>query len=339
VHLEEPPAPKVGPKVPESSLHVQLKQAAAATAAHAAVNLALQWIQGKVDSYLIQGDLENKQAEIEQLLAPLMPKATALWSETMKDQVFANITFRVNIPTTYTQDVESMGGSMPITHYAVGSLRIVSVEVSDLNINASKNIPSTQTYTEMGYQMSIGGDVDEWEEITYSVPLDLGPKPRQGQVGPESGTGAYAASVGMPLEEIDRKTHWSSAQQRREFVNEYLEFAKNKPELRSLYEQGLKILDRPYQEEPAKVAQPDPRRRAMDVFVRQAPPLHGTGAYAASQRKSLAEVDRSTHWKSEGERQEFIRNYIQFVREKPEFLDLYKRAQADYPLESWAARP
>jgi Domain of unknown function (DUF4157) len=230
--------------IPKGNLRLQVKQALGISAAHFIANIGFQWLQGKTDAYLLQSDLERKQPEIEELLAPLMPKAKDLWAHTLADHVYANITIKYNVPTTYINEVDSLGGPSQYTHYQFYSLQISSVQVSDVDIEESESLPSTQTYTELGHQMAIGGDEDNWEQVTFSVPLDLGPKPQPPGGGPQAGTGAYAASIKKPLQEIDKRTHWASEKQRREFIKDYLQFARSKPELRDLYEAG-KVLDQP----------------------------------------------------------------------------------------------
>jgi hypothetical protein len=240
---QEEAAVPVGRPSP-SNLHLEVKRALGISAAHAIANIGFQWLQGLSDAYLLKSDLERKQPEIERALAPLIPKAKGLWARSLSDHVYANITIEYNVPTTYVNEIDSLGGSSSITHYQFASLRILSVDVSEVDIEKAESLPSAQSYTEMGHQMAIGGDVDEWNRVTFSVPLDLGPKPRPPGIGPEPGSGAYAASIRMPLEEVDRHTHWRSEGDRREYIKGYLEYARSKPELRDLYEKG-KILDQP----------------------------------------------------------------------------------------------
>lgn len=57
--------------------------------------------------------------------------------------------------------------------------------------------------------------------------------------GPKLGSGGWMASQKVPLAKSVEKTHWGSAAQRRHFINEYLDYAKDKPELKALYDEAL----------------------------------------------------------------------------------------------------
>lgn len=309
----------------------------AGDAALAGLNMLAGYLAAKAQEHFDQlrweSDMQRIQAEIQISVDKSATTILEAKSNFPGAKIFANVTLR----STTVRTVQSY--AMGTEEETVDQTAYYGTDLVDVKVSPCETNSQSESVKREAPLLGFGGTQETYTTTTiysFELPPDLWPT-SQGAAGPQPGTGAYAASIRMPLQEVDRQTHWTSGQRRQEFINEYIEFAKTKPELRDLYKQGLEVLKKPYRERGTK--SPDSRVEAMQELARQSlggtEPVPGTGAYAALQQESLVEVDKRTHWRSEKERQEFIKSYIRFAREKPELQNLYKQAIADYPLENW----
>lgn len=227
---EEAGAPKLPTStVPSSKSKISIKDighAVGSAAGGILFGILESKIRNEMERPYRERDWRYIDQQVQEKLITLEPELRALRERSM-GIIYANIT----VVETTTMQLEFDSGEYAeavSSHEEYNDTKFVSMRVSLDDIN---------TPVKYEYESHVLSRIDH-DYYTYSVPIPFAIE--QESAGPQPGTGAYAASLGISLSKVDRETHWKSQQERSAFILDYIRYAQEHSELRSLYQEAMR---------------------------------------------------------------------------------------------------